>query len=145
MRRGDEVALDSRLAELGRELARREAGQRDGLEQARECARDLHQRVATALDSFNAAVRESAPHLGLTLSDVRVDDKHVHSVQFDLRRGRYCAVVTVKSRGEVTLVGPFRQGKAEGPCRTFPMTAVDGLDQALEEFLAAFVEEALRP
>ena len=59
--------------------------------------------------------------------------------------GRSRAIVTVKSRGDVTLVGPFRDGKTEGPCRTFPVEAGAPLDEALVEFLEKFIEEAFRP
>jgi hypothetical protein len=48
---------------------------------------------------------------------VRTDDKHLRSVEFELSRGRYRAIVTAKSRGDVTFVGPFRTGKTEGPAR----------------------------
>ena len=41
-------------------------------------------------------------------------------MQFDLRRGRHAAIVTVKSRGDVTLVGPFRAGKVEKDSEAFP-------------------------
>jgi len=51
----------------------------------------------------------------------------------------------VKCRGEVTLVGPFRLGKAEGPCRSFPIDADAEIERALGDFLCAFVEEATSP
>ena len=76
---------------------------------------------------------------------MRTADKHLRSWQFDLRRGRHCAVVTVKSRGEITLVGPFRQGKPEGPCRSFPLDAAEEVEHAMGDFLAAFVEDAATP
>ncbi len=139
------VNLDTRLAELGKQYTEREATHRDALVQARECAEDLHRQVAAGLASFHAAVAQAAPQLRISLSEPRVDDKHLHSVQFDLARGRYRAIVTVKSRGEITLVGPFRDGKTEGPCRTFPMPAAEALDEALQDFLVAFVEEAATP
>ncbi|MEN8182314.1 MAG: hypothetical protein ABFS46_07245, partial [Myxococcota bacterium] len=62
-----------------------------------------------------------------------------------LRRGRHQAIVTVKSRGEVTLVGPFRSGKTEGPCRSFPYDAEEELHKALGDFLERFLEEAATP
>jgi len=139
------VKLETRLAELGEQMTRRESKHREALSKARECAEDLHGQVAAGLASFHAVIAESAPHLRIGLSEPRVDDKHLHSVQFDLARGRYRAIVTVKSRGEITLVGPFRDGKTEGPCRTFPMPASDGLGDALEDFLVAFIDEAATP
>ena len=66
-------------------------------------------------------------------------------MQFALRRGRHAAIVTVKSRGEVTLVGPFRQGKDEGPCKTFALDATHEIDAALGDFLASFLQEAAAP
>jgi hypothetical protein len=79
------------------------------------------------------------------LSEPRPDDKHLRSVQFDLRRGRHQAIVTVKSRGEVTLVGPFHAGKSEGPCKTFPFDAEVEIEKALGDFLERFLEEAATP
>jgi hypothetical protein len=51
----------------------------------------------------------------------------------------------VKSRGEVTLVGPFRDGKTEGPCKSFPFDAESELHDALGDFLEAFLEDAATP
>lgn len=62
-----------------------------------------------------------------------------------LSRARHRAVVTVKSKGEVTLVGPFRAGKNEGPCRSFPFAEEAELDAALGDFLERFLEEAVAP
>ena len=76
---------------------------------------------------------------------MRADDKHLRAVQFDLTRGRYRAIVTARSRGEVTLVGPFHAGKTEGPCLTFPLDAGDDLRAALASFLERFLEEAATP
>lgn len=139
------MKLDARLAELGHRYADREAGQQEALLRARDCAETLHGQIANALESFHAAVGEGTPQLRLFLSEPRVDDKHLHSVQFELFRGRCRAIVTVKSRGEITLVGPFYAGKTEGPCRTFPIATGDALDEALQPFLVAFIEEALAP
>jgi len=142
---GEVLKLDERLAELGTLYAAREETERDALARAWECGRDFHGRVTRALESFHRAAGEGAPQLRIAQSELRVDDKHLHSVQFDLARGRSRAIVTVKSRGDVTLVGPFRDGKTEGPCRTFPVEAGAPLDEALVEFLEKFIEEAFRP
>jgi hypothetical protein len=69
----------------------------------------------------------------------------VRSYQFELSRGRHRAIVTVKSRGEVTLVGPFRAGKTEGPCRSFPLASSQEFEEALARFLVSFVEDAATP
>lgn len=138
--------LAERLAALGRSLGEREAAERDALAAARSRADALHARVAAALARFHdAAGKAGAPHLTVEIGAPRLDDKHVRAVQFDLRRGRTTAIVTVKSRGEITLVGPFRMGKAEGPCHSFPFDADDELRDGLGDFLARFVEEAVAP
>jgi hypothetical protein len=53
--------------------------------------------------------------------------------------------VTVKAKGEVTLVGPFRSGKTEGPCRSFAFSAEEDLADALGDFLESFLEAAAAP
>ncbi len=138
--------LGARLEALGRSLGAREAEHRAGLDQARACAEKLHSEVAAALERFHeAAAVAGAPHLRIELSDTRVDDKHLRSVEFDLQRGRHKAIVTAKGRGEVSLVGPFRTGKTEGPCLRFPIDAEAELRGALGTFLERFLEEAATP
>lgn len=137
--------IEERLAELGRRLADREVRHAEALDAAWSCARSLHGRVASALGRYHAAVRPTAPQLEVTLSDPRVDDKHLHAVEFELGRGRHRAIVTVKSKGEVTLVGPFRTGKAEGPCRSFPTSANAEIEAAMGDFVCAFIEDAVAP
>lgn len=140
------MGLGERLEELGRELGEREAAHGEGIGQARARAEELRTRVADAVTRFHAAARKAgAPHLELRVSPVRVDDKHVRSCEFELGRGRHRAIVTVKSRGEVTLVGPFRAGKTEGPCRSFPLAPSVEFDAALESFVCSFVEDAATP
>jgi NAD(P)-dependent dehydrogenase (short-subunit alcohol dehydrogenase family) len=136
------------MAELGRAFAEREAEHGDGLGAARRCAERLRVRVHDAVEAFEEAARAAGgPPLGIHVSELRLDDKHVRSVQFELRRGRHVAIVTVKSRGDVTLVGPFHAGKKEGPCASFPMRpeADAELCRALGDFLERFVEEATTP
>lgn len=138
--------LTARLARVGRELGEREAVHADGLGDARACVEKLRSRVEAALDGFHeAAAGAGAPHLRVSLGEIRVDDKHLRSVQFDLCRGRHRAIVTAKSRGDVTLVGPFRAGKQEGPCLTFPMDAEQEIESALGDFLERFLEQAATP
>ncbi len=138
--------LGRRLERVGRELAERELAHAPGLAEARACAEKLRGRVEAALACFHASASAAgAPHLRIELGEIRIDDKHLRSVQFDLARGRHRAVVTAKSRGEVTLVGPFQAGKQEGPCRSFPMDAGQELEAALGEFLERFAEAAATP
>ena len=139
------MALDERLTAVARQLVEREGQHSADLDRARVCAQKLHERLAAALEGFHAQVMPSAPQLALTLGEPRVDEKHLHAVQFELERGRYRAIVTVKSRGEVTLVGPFRKGGVEGPCRSFPVAAEADIEVALEDFVLAFIEEAATP
>ena len=140
------ATLRRRLEEIGQRLGAREAAHCELLSEARHYAEKLRAQVADGLEGFHAAARSAgAPHLAVELSEPRIDDKHLRSVEFELQRGRYRAVVTVKSRGEVTLVGPFKAGKNEGPCQTFPVDVGSGLEQALGEFLERFLEEAATP
>ena len=141
-----ETALRERLAALGASLGEREAAHAGALAAARERAVALRRAVAAGLDAFHAtAASAGAPGLRVELSEPRLDDKHVRAVQFELRRGRHQAIVTVKSRGEVTLVGPFQAGKTEGPCKSFPFDAELEIEKALGDFLERFAEEAATP
>jgi hypothetical protein len=138
--------LRDRLAQLGREIGEREAPHRDALDEARRRAAALRREVALGLEGFReGALAAGAPHLDIELGELRLDDKHVRAVEFDLARGRQRAIVTVKARGEVTLVGPFHAGKNEGPCESFPFSAEDELRKALGDFLERFLAEAATP
>ena len=139
------LSLEERIEALARDVAKRETHHRADVERARDKAEELHARVGGALNRFNEIVRPEVPQLEIALSSPRVDDKHLHAVEFDLERGRHRAIVTVKSKGEVTLVGPFRAGKNEGPCRSFAFDAGAELDDALGDFLERFLEEAASP
>ncbi len=136
------MELDDRIEALGRSLAEQEANHADALAQARRFAQGVHDRVGVLLARFHSAALPIAPQLEITQSPLRTDDKHLRAVEFELARGRHRAVVTVKSRGEITFVGPFRTGKAEGPCKSFPLDAEGDIEVALGEFLVAFIEEA---
>ena len=141
-----EMCLDERLEELGRLLGKREAPHGAALERARARAEQLRVGVARALEHFLDAARATgAPFMDAEVSAVRLDDKHLRAFQFELRRGQHRAIVTVKSRAEVTLVGPFRAGKAEGPCRSFPLEESDEFANSLSDFVSAFVEQAASP
>jgi len=138
--------LRQRLEEIGRHVGTQEAAHAAALEEARRRADALRSLVAHALDGFHAAAAASgAPHVRVELGRTRLDDKHIRAVEFEIRRGRHVGVVTVKSRGEITLVGPFHAGKKEGPCVTFPFAAERELLQALGSFLERFLAEAMTP
>jgi hypothetical protein len=147
---GLESDLAARLAALGHTLAAREAKHADASSRARALAEALHARVAAALAAYHDATR-AAPQLAVLQGAVRLDDKHLHAFEFDVRRGRHRVIVVVKSRGDVTLVGPFHMGKDEGPCRRIAFEPSDvespgeALNQALGDVLEAFLEEAATP
>ena len=139
--------LLARLAAAGRELGAREAPHRAALEEAGARCAALRARVQAALEAFQAeAAAAGAPHLALTVSEPRLDDKHVRAFEFEVARGRHVGVVVVKAKREIALVGPFQRGKQEGPCRRLPFDAPeDELDAALAAFLERLVEEAATP
>lgn len=146
MSESEPIDLCEQLAALGRSLGEREAAHKADLEAAWQHAKSLHEAVSHGIDAFHRGARDAgAPQLEVSVSGLRTDDKHLRSVEFDLERGRYKAVITVKSRGDVTLVGPFRKGKVEGPCKSFPFAATRELEQALGPFLQDFLEEAATP
>ena len=139
-------SLRDRLRELGRELAARESEHAGALEAARSQAASLRAAVALALEGWHEAVTAAgAPQLAVRIGEVRPDDKHIRAVEFDLVRGRHRAIVTVKARGDVTLVGPFHAGKTEGPCKSFPFGADAEIQKALGDFLERFLTEAASP
>jgi hypothetical protein len=141
-----QLHLRDRLAAAGTLLGEREAAHRAGLDEAQQRCEALRVLVLDALDAFHAsAAAAGAAHLRVDVTPVRLDEKHVRAIEFEVRRGRHAGVVTVKSRGDVTLVGPFRTGKTEGPCRTFPWDSKDDICSALGDFLLRFLDEAATP
>lgn len=139
------MTLEERLEAMARGVSLREAKHAEDLARARGKADVLYEQVTAAVAGFNRVVAEQVPDLEVVVNPPRIDDKHLHATQFDLERGRHRAIVTVKSKGEVTLVGPFRLGKSEGPCRSFSIDAGAELEDALGDFLERFLEEAVAP
>ena len=137
--------LNDRIQAIADDLAKREAVHSEAISKARAKADELHADVDSAISRFNETLAKSVPYLRVEVSAPRIDDKHLHAVEFDLERGCHRAVITVKSKGEVTLVGPFRAGKKEGPCRSFPVDDVEEIDDALADFLERFLREAVSP
>ncbi|MAJ61270.1 MAG: hypothetical protein CBC48_15800 [bacterium TMED88] len=137
-------SIEQRLTSLGHRLVEREGAEAPHREEATRVASRLHDRVQRALAAYHEAV-SSVSALRVSLSAPRLDDKHLHAIEFDLERGRHRAIITIKQRGEVTLVGPFRLGKPEGPCRSFPFAADDEIERALGDFLCRFIEAAVSP
>ena len=141
-----EPKLADRLEEIGRTLGARESRHVSDLREARVRVGEIRHQVQYALRRFHVAVSDAgAPHLRVEVSEIRIDEKHLRAVEFDVTRGRHKAIVVGKSRGEITLVGPFRTGKAEGPCKSIPFGAEAELEAALGEFLTSFLEEAATP
>ena len=147
----EEKEFADALARVGKALGEREAAHAEGLDAARGMADELHARVSQALAGYHDAIEAAgAPHLRVEVGAPRLDEKHVRSYEFELKRGRHRGLFILKSRGELTLVGPFRTGKTEGPCRSFPLepeTVASGseIDTALIEFVTRFLEEAATP
>jgi hypothetical protein len=142
----DQSPLAQRLARLGDELGSRESEHALGLKHARASLEQVRAAVERALSQFHrAASQAGAPHLRAEVSEIRTDDKHLRAIEFEVTRGRHVAIVTAKSRGEITFVGPFRRGKTEGPCLTFPLDAADEIGQALGDFLERFLRDAATP
>jgi hypothetical protein len=143
---GFRPALADRLEQIGRTLGSRESGHLADLREARKRVGDIRHQVQGALKRFHVAASEAgAPHLRIEVSEIRVDEKHLRAVEFDVTRGRHKAIVVAKSRGEITLVGPFRTGKPEGPCKSVAFGEEAELDAALGDFLTSFLEEAATP
>lgn len=143
---GPASELGDRLEALGRTLGAREAAHGEAMSRARDCAARLREEVSRAIDRFHRAASASgAAHLHVDVGEIRLDDKHLRALEFELMRGRHRAIIVAKSRGEVTLVGPFRTGKTEGPCLSFPFDAAGEIRAALATFLERFLEEAATP
>ncbi len=139
------MSLDERVKVLARAVAERETAHAEALARARFRAATLRDRVLPAIETFNRIVGDVSPDLAVSVTPLRTDDKHAHAVEFDLERGRTRAIVTAKSKGQVTLVGPFRTGKDEGPCRSFAFEADDEIESALVDFVERFLEAATAP
>ena len=93
------MSLNDRVEALARGLAERETKHIESIERAQQKAAELHHRVSSAIERFNEVVGASVPYLQVDVSAPRIDDKHLHAVEFDLERGRHRAIVTVKAKG----------------------------------------------
>ncbi|MCP4035396.1 MAG: hypothetical protein GY733_00540 [bacterium] len=138
------MSLAAKMEQIGARLAEREAGVADQMERVWKRAREIRMRVDAGLEGFRRGAGDLA-QLAVTLSEPRLDEKRLHAVQFDVARGRHRVIVTVKSKGVVTLVGPFKDGSQEGPCKRIDLDDDAAIDAGLEEVLAAFLEDAFAP
>jgi hypothetical protein len=138
--------MDSqRFRELAEELAARDPELTQRLAHAEAAAVALRDRVSDAVEAF----RKRAAELGAgQLRDVRVspvepDEKHADAVRFRVTRGRLelLCVAVASGPGKFKLVGPFQQGKQEGPCAQAQFSGPE-LESLVEERLVALLREA---
>ena len=142
------AALASGCAPSGASSPSASATTPPGLARAREAARGASARWwPTALAAFHEAARAAgAAQLEVVLGATRARTTSTCAPSSSTCGAAATRrIVTVKSRGEVTLVGPFRQGKDEGPCKSFPIDAEAEIETALGEFLTRFLREAATP
>jgi hypothetical protein len=132
-----------RFEELARELTRRDRELAEFLPRAHDALAALRECAQGHVAAFVATVRRGgAPHLAeLVVGPVEADEKHVDCVQFKVQRGRWEIVCVAKPRGVVTLVGPYRRGKAEQPCRDYPLPS-EAAEDGLEELLLQLIRQA---
>jgi hypothetical protein len=128
--------LAAALADRDRDVSTSLGSVRPALEALRSCA----------LDAIQAFVRSAREHGGAHLTDVGVgpvepDEKHVDCLQFQVMRGRWKLTCVGKTRGVVTVVGPFRHGEPEKPCAEFPLPSAEA-EAGLEDRLLALLREA---
>jgi hypothetical protein len=140
-----QTALHARLSTLGRELGEREAEHGEGLERARKCVEACATRSLGARGFPPGAASAGAPHLRIELSPVRTDDKHLRSVEFELWRGRYRAIVTRRAAATSPSWARSAPGRPRGPARASRSTRADEVSGALVSFLESFLEEAATP
>ncbi len=132
-----------RFEALARELGARDRELAPALADARAAAVELRRHAERAVATFCAAARaQGAEHLTqLHIGPVEPDEKHVDCVQLKLARGRHELVCVANSDGRVTLVGPFRRGKQEGPCADFALRGPELL-AGFDDRLVALIRTA---
>jgi hypothetical protein len=133
----------ARFEQLAAALADRDRGVSSSLESVRPALEGLR---AKALGAIEAFVRVARAHGGAHLTDIELsavesDEKHVDCLQFKVARGRWELTCVGKSRGVVTLVGPYRRGGPEKPCAHFPLPSAEA-DGTLQDLLLDLLREA---
>jgi hypothetical protein len=133
----------NRFEALARELAERDRAIGASLAEARSAAAELRRHAEHAVATFCAAARaQGAEHLTeIRVGPVEPDEKHVDCVQLRIARGRHELVCVADAEGRITLVGPFRRGKQEGPCADFPLRGPELL-LGFDERLVALIRTA---
>jgi hypothetical protein len=134
---------ENRFEALARELAQRDRAVAASLAEARAAAAELRRHAEHAVATFCAAARaQGAEHLTeLHVGPVEPDEKHVDCWQFKVNRGRWEIVCVAKPRGAVTLVGPYRRGKPEHPCRDYPLPS-EAAHAGLADLLLDLIRQA---
>jgi hypothetical protein len=135
-----------RFEALASELARRHAELPAQLARVRPSAQALREQAVAAVSAFTSRARAlGAEHLtDVRVSPVIPDQKHVNGLQFSVERGRHvllCVALANPDGGKARLVGPFRNGKAEGPCAEHPLGSPE-LEDALEQRILDLLREA---
>lgn len=137
-----------RIESLARELAARETRRITARRAAEERIHHLHDAAVAAVSSFDRIVgEEGASHLGLLrVGPVKPDDRSVRAFQFTIRRGRHRTIVITKDREDMVLVGPFKVGHLEAPCRTLHhqgnQDPSEQMESALEQLLVDLITES---
>jgi hypothetical protein len=131
---------------LAEDLARQQGELPRWLASARGAAEELRAQAQACVEAFVGRARAlGAEQLGdVAVSPVGPDRKHVDCVQFSVERGRsvlLCVAIGSAQGGKMRLVGPFKQGKAEGPCGDFPLRGTE-LERGLELRLLDLLRQA---
>jgi hypothetical protein len=131
---------------LAEDLARQHGDLPRWLASARAGAEALRGQADACVEAFRRrAAALGAEQLGsVSVSRVQADEKHVDCVQFSVERGRsrlLCVAIAQAQGGKVRLVGPFKQGKVEGPCGDYPLRGPE-VEQALEQRMLDLLRQA---
>ncbi len=133
-----------RFEKLAGELAERDRDLPARLRDATAAAEELRAHAVACIEAFRARARaHGAQHLtDIAVGAVGTDRKHVDCASFTVARGRWESVCVAKPepKAVVTLVGPFRAGKPEQPCRDVPLRGEETL-LGLEDLLLALLEQ----
>ena len=141
------MAMDARRFEaLAEDLARQHGALPRWLPGIREAAEALRGQAQACVEAFARRARTlGAEHLAsVVVSPVSPDEKHVDCLQFSVERGRHvllCIAIANAEGGKMRLVGPFKRGKAEGPCGDHPLRGAE-LEQGLEQRLLDLLRQA---
>jgi hypothetical protein len=139
-----DCTMPDAFKELAGSLAARDAELGRGLDTARVAAQEMRARVAAHANAFRDEVEaRGAPHLAhVEVGPVEPDEKHVDAIQVRVWRGRWEIVYVAKACGEMTLVGPYRVGKADQPpCQTLAF-GDPGLQTGADDLLLQLLRSA---